>query len=511
MKRHETTGSRFIRATGLIVLACCIPTTLVQAQDNPCGQTTEADIVMMIDLTGSISNGALTLEKSGAKTLLDFFAGADPKPRVAIGTFNGPCSKPNQGGCLDADDRARILSGLTDDYGIDGNPGSNLFATINDIEKGPNSGQTDLSAAINAAQSALAAGAAAPGYIILVSDGTPTIPNPDDACPQVRGPNDFHVCDCPAADAAAIDAKLVAEAAGTQIFTIHFDDGSGFTCPGEPAGGIAFMLALASTPAMFFEGTEDLSGVIDQIAADITCDDDVVFCNGAEACIADECQSSGDPCAPLGLVCDEASASCLCNDDAHCVDGDSCTTDLCEQGTCVNLTIPGCESGGGGGGGGGDPGDGDPGGDGTGGDGSGGDVGGDGGAIIPDDDADGVGDDVDACPGTPLSDIEAVDATGCAPSQLDDDEDGVSNAIDECADTTTGAEVDEVGCAADQVGQSDPDFNPFAQLQPPAPQSGLDGESLCGLCGAGGAAGFMGALIGLMLIRERRSLRQRRK
>ena len=491
----------------LIVLAWWVTSSPAQAQDNPCGQNTEADIVMMIDLTGSISNGALALEKSGAKTLLDFFAGADPKPHVAIGTFNGPCDRLNQSGCPSEDERARILSGLTDDYGIDGNPGSNLFATINDIDKGPNSGQTDLSAAINAAQSALAAGGAVPGYIILISDGTPTIPNPDDACPRVRGPNDFHVCDCPAADAAARDAKLAAEATGTQIFAIHFDDGSGFTCPGEPVGGMVFMLELATTPAMFFKGTDDLSGVIDQIAADITCDNDVVFCNGAEACLDDECQSSGDPCALLGLVCDEASASCFCDDDGDCDDGNGCTTDLCEQGGCVHVAIPGC----GGGGGGGDPGDGDPDGDGTGGDGTDGDIAGDGGVGILDDDDDGVSDEVDACLGTPLSDVDAVDATGCAPSQIDDDEDGVSNAVDECMDTAAGAEVDKSGCSADQIGQLDPDADVFAQLQPPATLPGLDGETFCGLCGAGGAAGFMGALIGLMLMRERRSLRRRRK
>ena len=35
-----------------------------------CGQTTDADIVIMIDLTGSISNSALGLERDAAKTLL---------------------------------------------------------------------------------------------------------------------------------------------------------------------------------------------------------------------------------------------------------------------------------------------------------------------------------------------------------------------------------------------------------------------------------------------------------
>ncbi|MCZ6654595.1 MAG: hypothetical protein O7D91_16405, partial [Planctomycetota bacterium] len=98
-----------------------------------------------------------------------------------------------------------------------------------------------------------------------------------------------------------------------------------------------------------------------------------------------------------------------------------------------------------------------------------------------------------------------------SPSQLaDDDNDGVSNAADECSDSAAGADVDASGCSADQLGQADPDENVFAQLQPPAPFPFADGESLCGVCGAGGAAGFMGALIGLMLMRERKSRHRNR-
>ena len=85
-------------------------------------------------------------------------------------------------------------------------------------------------------------------------------------------------------------------------------------------------------------------------------------------------------------------------------------------------------------------------------------VAGDGGAGILDDDDDGVSDETDACPNTPVDEAGVVDSTGCAPSQLDDDEDGVSDAVDECAGTATGAEVDQSGCAADQVGQIDPDW-----------------------------------------------------
>ena len=66
-------------------------------------------------------------------------------------------------------------------------------------------------------------------------------------------------------------------------------------------------------------------------------------------------------------------------------------------------------------------------------------------------DGDGVYDDIDSCPDTPLG--STVDATGCTNSQLDDDADGVSNAGDLCADTTSGATVDSNGCSAEQLTQ----------------------------------------------------------
>ena len=67
----------------------------------------------------------------------------------------------------------------------------------------------------------------------------------------------------------------------------------------------------------------------------------------------------------------------------------------------------------------------------------------------PDADGDGVGDDLDACPDTP--DGEAVDADGCAASQLDGDGDGVSDALDQCPSTPVGETVDADGCAASQL------------------------------------------------------------
>ncbi len=60
-----------------------------------------------------------------------------------------------------------------------------------------------------------------------------------------------------------------------------------------------------------------------------------------------------------------------------------------------------------------------------------------------DTDGDGVNDDLDQCPNTPLG--AAVDARGC---ELDDDGDGVVNSKDACPNTPAGAQVDARGCAA---------------------------------------------------------------
>ncbi len=58
-------------------------------------------------------------------------------------------------------------------------------------------------------------------------------------------------------------------------------------------------------------------------------------------------------------------------------------------------------------------------------------------------DRDGVTDDLDACPNTPLG--EAVDARGC-PLPKDSDRDGVIDPNDACPDTPAGERVDARGC-----------------------------------------------------------------
>jgi OOP family OmpA-OmpF porin len=70
----------------------------------------------------------------------------------------------------------------------------------------------------------------------------------------------------------------------------------------------------------------------------------------------------------------------------------------------------------------------------------------------PDEDADGVPDRKDDCPGTPAG--ATVDAKGC-PS--DTDGDGVYDGIDLCPDTPAGWPVDAKGCPTDNDGDGVPD------------------------------------------------------
>jgi OOP family OmpA-OmpF porin len=69
-----------------------------------------------------------------------------------------------------------------------------------------------------------------------------------------------------------------------------------------------------------------------------------------------------------------------------------------------------------------------------------------------DSDGDGVPDGVDQCPNTPAGAV--VDQVGCP---VDSDGDGVPDGLDQCPNTPIGARVDEVGCPIDSDGDGVPD------------------------------------------------------
>jgi OOP family OmpA-OmpF porin len=90
-----------------------------------------------------------------------------------------------------------------------------------------------------------------------------------------------------------------------------------------------------------------------------------------------------------------------------------------------------------------------------------------------DSDGDGVPDDQDKCPNTPLG--VKVDKHGCP---LDSDGDGVPDHLDFCPDTPTGVEVDANGCPLDTDGDGVPDFRDEC---PDTPEEAIVDERGCPL------------------------------
>ena len=90
-----------------------------------------------------------------------------------------------------------------------------------------------------------------------------------------------------------------------------------------------------------------------------------------------------------------------------------------------------------------------------------------------DSDGDGVPDDQDKCPNTPLG--VKVDANGCP---IDSDGDGVPDFLDICPDTPLGVKVDANGCPIDSDGDGVPDFRDEC---PDTPEYALVDEYGCPL------------------------------
>jgi hypothetical protein len=309
------TGGRAV--WGLVALAIAVGCATVSAAATvePKCVNADADIVIMIDRTPSVDLVALTAEKDAVRFLLDTFNTASLKPRVAIGSFNGPAvTDPD---APDDPDRARILAGLTNDYGDSGVP-TGLYAAVDSIT--PGGGLTDLAAAIRVARGALPEPETRSSYIIVISDGIPTAP----------GCGLLQVCGCIGAKVEAAMAAQEAEDAGIQIFAIHYSDIVSL-CIGEPLAGRAFLRwQIASNPFQFFiAGPLDLDDVFDQIKSIISCDDGddctIDYCDEAGVCAHDEDTTDTDldsvpdcrdecPGTPPDTPVDEFGCRVICED-----------------------------------------------------------------------------------------------------------------------------------------------------------------------------------------------------
>ncbi|HEY3243324.1 MAG TPA: MopE-related protein [Phycisphaerae bacterium] len=193
-----------------------------QASAPMCQQPIDADVILVLDRTGSIAPELIAAEAAAANHLLDILGTSPSPPRVALARFGDDAFGPPA---------AEVLQPLTLDYTAVG-------AAIGTFATGGNSvfGGSNLRDAIETAHGELCADGTQPRRaMILVSDGNPNNPSNPETARQ-----------------AALAAAVVARAANscgkgtsppTKIFAVQISND-----PVGP-GGVELMAALATNSA----------------------------------------------------------------------------------------------------------------------------------------------------------------------------------------------------------------------------------------------------------------------
>jgi cysteine-rich repeat protein len=173
--------------------------------------TCDAEIVLMLDRTGSMSATDLNDERAAAKAVLTTFATALTPPLIGVGAF---------GDSSDGGLEAFIEQGITRTlspapYGDD-DPGNDsdhdLYDAVENVTASNSSVGTNLADALSVANTELNNGSSTSRAVILISDGDPNEPSGSSGGRE-----------------AAYDQADAIKLAGRQIFTIHFGaDPSGF-------------------------------------------------------------------------------------------------------------------------------------------------------------------------------------------------------------------------------------------------------------------------------------------
>lgn len=282
--------SNFYFILGTILVVTSQLAAQFQVPTNTCRNvTSNADVIVMVDITGSQSAAEIDQEKTAVISFLNAFSdpGIVAQPYVGVGTFNADCTQSQGAPATCVGDSARIITdgSLTNSYGaLGGAP--DLIDAVNGISGqgflGNGKGATDIQAALEVAQAELDANGSPvrPDYIILISDGDPNIPGFNAAsC------ND---CTCIVAEDAADNYTNIIEP-DTQILAVHFR-GSLINCAdegGQPAGFNYMRDRIASDPSLFNTGA-NLANAFNVIAQDLVCDDQ-------DSCTIDECNPQTQP------------------------------------------------------------------------------------------------------------------------------------------------------------------------------------------------------------------------
>ena len=254
-----TEGLLFSSETGLEVPAGFAHRLLAETVE--CEQSSDSDIVIVFDFTGSTSAFNLSEQKRAANELLDFFESAAIRPNIGYVTFNTRNALPNE--------HARTVQTLTSDYDLlrslvdeDLTNGEIVGAGNVDVAVG----STHVGAAIDAAQAELDtnANSATENFVILISDG-------DTNEPGLNVVFNCNSCSCPESEELAAAASQSAIATGTILFTVHYNGNE--LCPledGELSGRSFLREEIASSPEhAFVSGEDNLEEAFSQISTEI--------------------------------------------------------------------------------------------------------------------------------------------------------------------------------------------------------------------------------------------------
>ncbi len=267
----------------LISVCLFLAQTSIAQHGQMCLGASNVEIVIMFDLTGSMEVEDIQNEKNAARALLEFFEATSAAPKVALGRYNSFHASNYAEDTYDNEyewlgvsyKHAEMLTTLTYDYEY-------LRQVIDSPHHLPEfgNGGTSMAQGIAVAQDEFNTnGDPNKRHILmLLGDGEQNLPGWTIAnCSDTP-------CDCALAKEFASAKASEARSLGTEIYAIHY--GENTTDPLECyEEGVAFMREeIASRPlsTYFRFGTEDLTGVFQDIAHEIVCNDQ-------DECTEDRC------------------------------------------------------------------------------------------------------------------------------------------------------------------------------------------------------------------------------
>jgi hypothetical protein len=248
------------------------------------------NVVFMIDVTGSQSASGLGKILSGVNAFVDRASAANVtvKPRIAVGSFNTPCTNFDEPCVNDLDGEARMITVLSDIYSdIRFAIGANT-QIVAELNTG-----TNISAALSTAQTALNQGRNPnfQDYVVLVTDGDPNFPGYyQDG--ELLCNNSF----CPRAENAARTIATQLRNANVKVFTVPF------TSVPYSGDGPAYLTSGIAYNAMFAFGainSNTSQTAINQLFGQIF---DQIVCNDNRDCTADFC-GGNNVCATTDISC----------------------------------------------------------------------------------------------------------------------------------------------------------------------------------------------------------------